>query len=404
MAAPERVTCCIAGCGPAGAMLGLLLARAGVRVLVLEKHADFLRDFRGDTIHPSTMQVMDELGLGEEFFALPLQRSRTLAVVTDEGEFALADFGRLPGRHRFIGFLPQWDFLDFLTDHARRMESFELRMRSEACDLLADDGRIAGVRYRDADGVIHEVCADLVVLADGRDSALRLAAGLEPVTFGAPMDVLWFRFSRRDTDREGSFGRVSLGRFMALIERGSYWQLAYVIPKDTIEQVRHAGLDAFRASVAELLPFLADRVDEISSWDDVRPLHVRVDRLRRWWRPGLLCIGDAAHAMSPIGGVGINLAVQDAVAAANILAAPLREGRVEDEHLARIQRRRVFPTVATQTLQRALQRGLIAPVLAARAGGGTPPAIRLLARVPALQVIPAFLVGRGFLPEHVRIA
>jgi 2-polyprenyl-6-methoxyphenol hydroxylase-like FAD-dependent oxidoreductase len=400
--ARREVDCCIAGCGPAGAMLGLLLARAGVRVVVLEKHADFLRDFRGDTLHPSTLQLFDELGLGEQLLDLPHQQAAVLGVSTDAGEFTLADFRRLPGRHRYIAFMPQWDFLDFVVGQARRLPTFALRMRAEALGVLEEAGRVAGLAYRDQDGSVHQVRARLTVAADGRDSGLRRSAGLRPRTFGVPVDVLWFRLPRRPDDRMPSFGRLTAGHLLVLIDRGAYWQVAYVIAKGAAEELRQAGLASFRASVAGLVPFLADRVGELRSWDDVRTLRVQVDRLRRWFRPGLLCIGDAAHAMSPIGGVGINLAVHDAVAAANLLARPLRDGTLSTRHLARVQLRRMLPTLVVQRVQRTIQDRFLSPLLAGRAPATPPLVLRALRRYPALQAIPARLIGIGVLPEHVR--
>lgn len=383
-------------------MLGFLLARAGVKVLVLEKHGDFLRDFRGDTIHPSTLEVIDELGLIGDFLSLPHRKVSELNVVLDQGSFRLTDFSRLRRRHPYLVFMPQWDFLDFLTGRARELSGFELQMNADVLERLEEDGRVAGVRFRCGDGDVEEVRAELTVAADGRGSVLRRAAGLPPRSFGAPMDVLWFRISRRDSDPENGLGRLTAGRILAFIDRGDYWQIACVIPKGSAERERERGIEAFRASLARLAPFLADRVDELSSWDDLRLLTVQVDRLARWHRPGLLCIGDAAHAMSPIGGVGINLAVQDAVAAANLLARPLREGTLGESDLARVQRRRTPPTIATQSLQRTIQRRIVARALAGRAPSRPPRVVRLLARFPALQVIPARLIGVGFRPEHVR--
>jgi 2-polyprenyl-6-methoxyphenol hydroxylase-like FAD-dependent oxidoreductase len=396
-----EVACCIAGCGPAGAVLGLLLARAGVDVLVLEKHADFLRDFRGDTLHPSTLELFDELGLGDRLLELPHQEAEVLGVTTDDGDFTLADFRRLPGRHRYLAFMPQWDFLDFVVAQARRLEGFELRMRAEAVEVLEEAGRVVGLAYRDQDGETHQVRARLTVAADGRDSRLRRSAGLRPTVFGAPMDVLWFRLPRRPADRP-TFGRLAAGHLLVLIDRGDYWQVAYVIAKGALDELRHAGLDRLRASVAGLVPFLGDRVQALRTWDDVRELRVQVDRLRRWFRPGLLCIGDAAHAMSPIGGVGINLAVHDAVAAANVLARPLRDGNLSTWHLARVQLRRTLPTVVVQWGQRTIQDRFLSPLLAGRVGSGPPGVLRLLRRYPVLQGVPARLVGFGVLPEHVK--
>lgn len=399
MTVSERVTCCVAGGGPAGAVVGLLLARAGVQTLVLEKHADFLRDFRGDTIHPSTLALLDELGLGEQLARLPLRHSETVSVVADDGEFTVADFRRLPGQH-VLAFLPQWDFLDLLFDEARALPGFELRMRAEVTELLRRDDRVTGVRYRDAEGNEREVSAVLVIGTDGRDSTVRTAADLRPRAYGAPMDVLWFRLSRHEQDPSNLLGRFSAGYLLVMIDRGEYWQVAYLVPKDGYGPLRRAGIETLRRSIAELAPFLADRVDELAGWDDVRLLRVQVDRLRRWSRSGVLCIGDAAHAMSPIGGVGINLAVQDAVAAARILAEPLRSGHLGRRHLARVQARRTVPTVLTQWGQRAIQRRFLAPLLSGRNGGRAPVMMRLLDRHERLRVIPAWLIGRGVLPEH----
>jgi 2-polyprenyl-6-methoxyphenol hydroxylase-like FAD-dependent oxidoreductase len=397
-----RVTCAIAGCGPAGAMLGLLLARSGVEVLVLEKHGDFLRDFRGDTLHPSTLRLFDELGLADQLLRVPHQEAQVLGVTTDAGDFTLADFRRLPGRYRFLAFMPQWDFLDFVVGQARRLPSFELRMEAEALGVLEEAGRVTGLTWRDRAGAVHQVRARLTVAADGRDSGLRRAAGLRPTEFGVPVDVLWFRLSRRPTDAPQSFGRLAAGHLLVLIDRGDYWQIAYLIPKAAADELHQAGLGRLRDSVAELVPFLTDRVGELRSWEDVRTLRVQVDRLRRWFRPGLLCIGDAAHAMSPIGGVGINLAVHDAVAAANLLVRPLRDGTLSTRHLARVQLRRLLPTVVVQWGQRTIQDRFLSPLLAGRVPAKGPLVLRALRRYPVLQGVPARLVGIGVLPEHVR--
>ncbi|MDP8978311.1 MAG: FAD-dependent oxidoreductase [Actinomycetota bacterium] len=385
-------------------MLGLLLARSRVDVVVLEKHGDFLRDFRGDTIHPSTVQLIDELGLGEGFRRLPLRRTDTLGAVTDDGEYTLADFRRLPRPYNSLVFLPQWDFLDFLTDHARRLPHFELRRRAEVCDVVRQGGRVVGLRYRGPGGSAHQVRADLVVAADGRDSTVRRSAGLTPIELGAPVDVLWFRISREDTDPALAFGRLSAGRLLVLIDRGEHWQVGYVIAKGGIERLHEGGIEALRRAVGELAPFLRARVEQIADWDDVKLLRVQVNRLRRWWRPGVLCIGDAAHAMSPVGGVGINLAIQDAVAAANLVARPLRGGRLRARHLAALQARRTVPVAATQLVQRVIQRYFLARLVQGRSGSVTPAGLRLLTRFPALQGLLARMIGRGLLPEHVRPA
>jgi 2-polyprenyl-6-methoxyphenol hydroxylase-like FAD-dependent oxidoreductase len=396
-----RVTCCIAGCGPAGAVLGLLLARSGVDVLVLEKHGDFLRDFRGDTLHPSTLRLFDELGLADRLLRVPHQETQVIEVATDAGDFTLADFRRLPGRYRFLAFMPQWDFLDFVVGQARRLPTFELRMEAEALGVLEEAGRVTGLTWRDRAGAVHRVEARLTVAADGRNSELRRAAGLRPIEFGVPVDVLWFRLPRRPSDPQ-SFGRLAAGHLLVLINRDAYWQIAYLIPKAAADELHRAGLGHLRASVAELVPFLSDRVGELRSWEDVRTLRVQVDRLRRWFRPGLLCIGDAAHAMSPIGGVGINLAVHDAVAAANLLVRPLRDGTLSTRHLARVQLRRLLPTVVVQWGQRTIQDRFLSPLLAGRVPANGPLVLRALRRYPVLQGVPARLVGIGVLPEHVR--
>ncbi|HET8654570.1 MAG TPA: FAD-dependent oxidoreductase [Longimicrobiaceae bacterium] len=398
-----RVRCCVAGGGPAGMMLGFLLARAGVEVAVLEKHADFLRDFRGDTIHASTLEVMYELGLLEEFMQRPHQEFASLDGYIDDVRVTIADFSHLPTRCKFIAVTPQWDFLDFLAEHGRRYPGFHLRMQAEVTGLVREGGRVAGVRATTPDGPL-EVRADLVVGADGRGSTVRAQAGLQVEDLGAPMDVLWMRISRAATDPGQTLGHVESGRILILIDRGDCWQCAYVIPKGSWNQVREQGLPAFRAEVARLEPFLADRMGELTDWTDVKLLTVRVDRLLRWHLPNLLCIGDAAHAMSPIGGVGINLAVQDAVAAARLLAGPLRRGSVTEAELEAVQRRREWPTRMTQRLQVLVQERTIRGVLNAGAAGPTelPLPIRLLRRWPRLARIPARIVGVGFRPEHVK--
>ena len=382
-------------------MLGLLLARAGVSVLVLEKHVDFLRDFRGDTIHPSTLELMYELGLLEELLRLPHQELPRLVAQVGDTALPVADFTHLRTRCKFIALIPQWDFLDFLARHAAGYAAFRLEMRAEATGLVEEAGRVIGVRGSATTGPF-EVHADLVVGADGRSSILRERAGLHVEDLGTPMDVLWFRLSRSPGDPEATMGRFDVGRIFVLINRGPYWQCGYVIPKDGAGEVRRRGLEAFRASVAALVPFAADRIVEIRDWDDVKLLTVKVDRLRQWYRPGLLCIGDAAHAMSPVGGVGINLAIQDAVAAANRLWMPLREGRLTTEHLRLVQRRREWPTRVTQWLQLQAQRRVISPTLGRQSGRLAPPRLlTVLGRHGLLGRLPARLVGVGIRPEHV---
>ncbi|MCJ7787545.1 MAG: FAD-dependent oxidoreductase [Methyloceanibacter sp.] len=395
--------CAIAGGGPAGMMLGFLLVRSGVDVLVLEKHADFLRDFRGDTIHPSTLEVMHELGLLDQFLKLPHQKVRELSGVIGDETVTFADLSHLPTRCHFIAFIPQWDFLDFLTDQGKRYPGCKLKMKAEVDDLIWNGDRVVGLKARLPRGML-EVHAGLVVGADGRHSAVRRLAGLEVEDLGAPMDVLWLRLSKRPGDGSQAVGRFQAGRLFVMLDRGDYWQCAYVIPKDGFNQIRCKGLDAFRRDIARLNPALAGRVHEIASWDDVKLLTVRVDRLKRWYRPGLLCIGDAAHAMSPVGGVGINLAIQDAVAAANILAEPLREGAVSEAVLRKVQERRQWPTRMTQALQIFIQNRVIRNVLSMTTQPRPPFAVMLLKRFPWLRRIPGRLIGMGFRPEHVRLS
>jgi 2-polyprenyl-6-methoxyphenol hydroxylase-like FAD-dependent oxidoreductase len=392
--------CCIAGGGPAGMMLGFLLARAGVRVVVLEKHADFFRDFRGDIVHPSTLELMHELGLIDEFLKLPHQEVETLTGQVGAEKLVMGDFRRLPTHCKFIALMPQWDFLNFLADQGKRYRTFDLRMQAEATDLIEENGRIVGVSAKTPNGALA-IRADLVAGCDGRHSTVRQKAGLASDDYGAPMDVLWFRLSRKASDSADTFGHFDAGRIMVMLERGDYWQCAYVIPKGGIERTKSEGLEAFRGRVVEMSPFLSDRVGELKSWDDVRLLSVTVDRLRKWWRPGLICIGDAAHAMSPIGGVGINMAVQDAVAAANRLAGPLRARRVTDDDLEAVQQRRTLPVRFTQWLQLTVQRRIISRVLESRQRPKPPLFLRLFGSFPALRRIPARLIGVGIRPEHV---
>ncbi len=401
---PPETTCkvCIAGGGPAGMMLGVLLARAGMDVIVLEKHADFLRDFRGDTIHPSTLDVLQELGWLDAFLALPHQEVRALTALVGDTPVTIAEFTHLPTRCHFIAFMPQWDFLNFLAERGASYPGFQLRMESEVTDLLQESGRVTGVCVHTKDGKFV-VRADLVVGADGRESIVRQQAALPVTDLGAPMDVLWFRLTRRPDDAAPALGRAEPGRIFISLNRGEHWQCGYVIPKGNAAEVRARGIEAFRADVARLLPAAADHVGEIRNWEDVKLLTVKVDRLKRWSRPGLLCIGDAAHAMSPVGGVGINLAIQDAVAAANLLAAPLRERRLTTCDLDRVRRRREWPTRATQAMQLAIQKRIIRRVLGTTDPLRPPWLVRLLDAVPLLQRIPARLVGMGVRPEHVSL-
>jgi 2-polyprenyl-6-methoxyphenol hydroxylase-like FAD-dependent oxidoreductase len=393
--------CCIAGGGPAGMMLGFLLARAGVRVVVLEKHSDFFRDFRGDTVHPSTLELMLELGLLDEFLKLPHQKVETVTGQIGAERLQMADFRHLPTHCKFIALMPQWDFLSFLAEHGKRYKTFDMRMQAEATDLIEENGRIVGLAAKTPDGALT-IRADLVVGCDGRHSIVREKAGLESDDYGAPMDVLWFRMSRKASDSTDTFGHIEAGKLMVMLDRGDYWQCAYVIPKGGIERVKSEGLEAFRGRVVDMSPFLSDRVGELKSWDDVKLLSVTVDRLRKWWRPGLICIGDSAHAMSPIGGVGINVAVQDAVAAANRLAGPLRAGKATDEDLQAIQQRRTLPVRFTQWLQLTIQRRIISRVLEAQQRPKPPLFFKAFGVFPALRRIPARLIGVGIRPEHVR--
>ena len=397
-----RTTCVVVGGGPAGMVLGLLLARAGVAVTVLEKHADFLRDFRGDTVHPSTLELLDELGLGDRFARLPQSRlQQAVFPVGEGGSVVVADFGRLRCAHPYVAMVPQWDLLTLLAESAREEPAFTVRMQTEVVGLVQASGRVVGVRYRTPDGRDGQLLADLVVACDGRWSLVRRQARLPLREFPVPMDVWWFRLPRADGDRVSALSpRAAPGRFGLVIPRQGFLQVAYLARKGTDAQVRARGIERFRADVAELMPDLAERVGALASMDDVRHLDVRLNRLRRWHRAGLLCIGDAAHAMSPVGGVGINLAVQDAVAAATLLAGPLRDGAVTEADLAAVRSRRLLPTVVVQSLQRVLHRALVGPILAGRRGGPPRPALVVLRHVPQVRTAVAYLVGVGPRPEH----
>jgi 2-polyprenyl-6-methoxyphenol hydroxylase-like FAD-dependent oxidoreductase len=397
-----RAQCCIVGGGPAGMMLGFLLARAGVTVVVLEKHGDFLRDFRGDTVHPSTLTVMHELGLLDEFLKLPHHKLSRFAGYFGDKKVEIADLTHLQVPAPYIAMMPQWDFLDFLASHGRALPGFTLLMRAEGRGLIEEGGRTVGVRAT-VDGRDEEIRADLVVGADGRHSTVREAMGLKVLDIGAPMDVLWFRLSRKPDESGEVMGRFDAGSALVTLDRGDYWQCAYLIPKGAAERVRADGIDKLRATIARLVPAFADRLQELRTMDDLKLLTVGVDRLEKWWKPGVLCIGDAAHTMSPVGGVGINIAIQDAVAAANILAAPLREGRVSDSDLAAVQARRLFPARATQAMQVFLQDRIIAPSLVGKGPLKVPFVVRLMQWLPILRRLTGRLIAVGVRPEHVAI-
>ena len=402
---PSRRTintrCCIVGGGPAGMMLGYLLGRAGVETLVLEKHADFFRDFRGDTVHPSTLQVMDELGLIDGFLKLPHQRLQKMDGKFGEASIRIADLSRLKVNYPFIAFMPQWDFLNFLRESGKRFSSLKVLMNAEATDLIWSDGAVVGVQAMTPDGPV-EIRADLTIGCDGRHSMVRERAGLEVEEIGAPMDVLWFRVSKGE-ESESVFARVEVGKMMVTFDRGDYWQCAYVIAKGQYDAVKARGLDAFRDDVIGMAPILKSGISDVKTWDDVKLLTVAINRLKRWTRAGLLCIGDAAHAMSPVGGVGVNLAVQDAVATANLLAAKLAIGCPDENELDAVRRRREFPTRMTQTMQVVAQNKIISVALdTANRDLRVPLAIQLINALPWLQGVTARFVALGVRPEHVR--
>jgi 2-polyprenyl-6-methoxyphenol hydroxylase-like FAD-dependent oxidoreductase len=393
---------CVVGGGPAGMMLGFLLARAGIEVDVLERHRDFLRDFRGDTIHPSTLELMHELEILDEFLQQPHQVVERIGAEIGDEFIPMGDFTHLPTKCKYIALMPQWDFLNFLAAHAKRLPAFHLHMENEVTGLIFEKDVVIGVQAKTPQGA-KEFRAGLVIGADGRGSTVRASAGLEVLDIGAPMDVLWMRISRRPDDPDRTLGRIKNGYFMVTINRDTYWQCAFLIPKGTFDQVRERGLQSFRDGIAAVAPFMRDRLqEELKDWDPVKLLTVKVDRLKKWHRPGLLCIGDSAHAMSPVGGVGINLAIQDAVATANLLESPLRKGIVEENHLQLVQQRREYPTRMTQAVQVFIQNRVINRVLGDPTPISVPLPLRLLKWFPILQRIPARIVGLGFRPEHVR--
>jgi 2-polyprenyl-6-methoxyphenol hydroxylase-like FAD-dependent oxidoreductase len=399
-AGDAHADCCIAGCGPAGAVLGYLLARAGVNVVVFEKHNDFLRDFRGDTIHPSVLEVLDELGLAESFLALPHTKVKNVGGRTTAGQAIAFTFERLATKFPYIAFVPQWDFLEFMTREAARFPSFALIKNAEVVDLVQRDGLVTGVRFQDETGE-HELAARLTVGADGRSSRTREAAGLPLLETSPPMDVLWFRLPRRPDEERAVAGRLGAGRVLVMLDRGDYWQIAFVIAKGTAGEIRDKGLERFRQEVVRITPELSDRVGQITDWDQVKLLTVRADRLLTWHKPGYLAIGDAAHAMSPIGGLGINVAIQDAVVAANVLWRPLVNGRVTDADLVEVQRRRERAVRLLQGFQALVQNRFLEPTLASAATPSIPLIVRILSRVPILRDIPPRLIAFGVGRPHV---
>ncbi|MCU1686256.1 MAG: hypothetical protein JWQ81_6995 [Amycolatopsis sp.] len=398
----ERTTCVVVGGGPAGMFLGLLLARAGVEVTVLEKHNDFLRDFRGDTVHPTTLKLLDELGLGERFAELPQSKLDKVGFAIDaETNLIFGDMARLRVDHPYVAMVPQWDLLDLLAEAGKAESTFTLRMNTEVTGLLRESGRVTGVHYRTADGTDGELHADLTVGTDGRWSIVRRLANLKPKELPVRFDAWWFRLPRYEGDQGSALTpQMRNGHFGVLIPREGYYQIAYLAPKGTDARLRAKGIESFRRDIADLVPWFAGRVDTLESMDDVKFLEVRLNRLRRWHDKGVLCIGDAAHAMSPMGGVGINLAVQDAVATAHLLAGPLLRGQVTPKDLAKVRRRRLTPTFLVQVLQRGLQHLALMPVLAGKRNGPPPGMARLFTLIPQLSFFPAYLIGIGFRPEH----
>ncbi|MGC2164174.1 MAG: FAD-dependent oxidoreductase [Silvibacterium sp.] len=397
----SHTTCCIVGGGPAGVMTGYLLARSGVRVIVLEKHKDFFRDFRGDTVHPSTLDLFHELGLLDDFLKIPHQEMPTVGGRFGDYTFTAADFRHLPTRCKFIALMPQWDLLNFLAERGKQFPAFDLRMEHEAIGLLTSNGRVTGVEVKTPSGNV-QIHADLVIGCDGRHSITRQAAHMEVTELGVPIDVLWFHISRKATDPEAALGNVNYGKALVLINRSDYFQAGLIIRKGSSDQIRQNGLDAFQHDIAQIAPFLSDRVSELNDWDEIKLLSVQINRLKQWRQPGLLCIGDAAHAMSPAGGVGINLAVQDAVATANLLAKSLREGKVTEDLLAQVQKRREFPVRVTQRVQAAAHRAF-ASIFNNPGPAKAPWQLKFAVHVPGFQRLLARMVGIGVRPEHIKL-
>ncbi|HTA26171.1 MAG TPA: FAD-dependent oxidoreductase [Bacteroidia bacterium] len=396
-----KTTCCISGGGPAGIMLGFILARAGIETMVLEKWPDFFRDFRGDTIHPSVMEILNELGLLKEFLKLPHNKVERIEGDIGNEKVIIGDFTHLKTPCPYIALIPQWDFLNFIATKAKKYPAFHLLMETEAIDIIKDGKKITGVKAKNNEGHF-EIHSSLVIAADGRSSTIREKSGLKKISSGAPMDVLWFSISRKETDSATVFGKVDLGRILIMLNRNDYWQCGYLIRKGDFEKIKNAGLNLFHADIVEIMPMLADRIGEIKEWEQVKLLTVTVDHLPTWHKDGLLCIGDAAHAMSPIGGVGINLAIQDAVAAANILVPACLNNSVEQNTLAKVQKRRMLPVRLIQRVQVFIQNNVIHRLLGKPGHITLPLPLKILKRFPVLTRIPGYLVGIGFRPEHIK--